>query len=412
MYVVCFVTISWSVYKTDVENIDKFYTLAGFYCDFSHISLAAMSSRILGTYCGILPQFYLFSQSNKVEISFSSDKRHQLMFISVLFQIITKSILQSNNTFHRILAVDENQVVRTSIFEGTIIIFGPHIFSYQWSFFSQPGSVLKMDTLLLCGNSNFLELLVFYGFGAYGQFSQKDTCPCDSLSISEEASACSLSKSYPTFVMTLILIAHQKIKTNKLLMKTTFVSQKGSNAPSKAILFRYQNIRRGQNDFVIDLKTNKYQVHQMQTENGEFIQFSAESKEFFKYKIHFCGIAGLYILETSINSIHFYGPYCNLTNSDFLNKDSFPFYSHSEWLQVVTYNFRPELEPLTLIVIKSIRSKCQGVANVCFAFSKRTPERWSILQCLRPVYVATLQYTAPATLSVFPQIFCLSPVMS
>ncbi len=349
------------------------FSFPGFHCELGNIRVKAMNV-LLGTYCGVLPKFYLFSQSNQIGVSFSSAKSAELMYFSTLFQIITGNILQNqDNTFKNVSIVDEN-VSRTSNFRGTIIIVGPNILVHEWTFLSLPGSVLKMNTQLHCWDDYFYEVHVLLGYGNHGKLADRHKCPCNSFSKIDGSKIClNLQKIYPTFVITMTLTSQTRTEISKLFMNAILTAQHATKIQNKEILFQNYQIKGGQNVFHIEMGIKTYQVHELQVDGGQFIQLSLESNISVKYKMHFCGIVGFFILEPSVSGLS-YGPYCNLTDSDLLNKQSYSFYSHSKSLQMVTFNFRPDLEPSIGIVLKAIKSKCQGVTNVCFAFSARTPE--------------------------------------
>ncbi len=126
----------------------------------------------------------------------------------------------------------------------------------------------------------------------------------------------------------------------------------------------------------INLHTESYKVHKLHTTDGNFLTLSIKQMSNIRYMIDLCGIVGIYILEEVHNKSLTYGPHCNKSKFDALSGDTFEFYSHTNHLTIVVYNFNSLLELIFSMKLHVHQSKCQGVANICFFFSKLTPERY------------------------------------
>ncbi len=131
----------------------------------------------------------------------------------------------------------------------------------------------------------------------------------------------------------------------------------------------------GIHPFEIQLSNKAYKIFTFLT-NNKFVKAQITQMSPIQYTFHLCGALGVYIYEEINGTSMSYEPYCNLTEFDALSGDTFSFYSHGKSLKVIAYHFNPGKEHIFTTSIKVMNSKCQGIANICFLFTRLTLIRY------------------------------------
>ncbi len=227
---------------------------------------------------------------------------------------------------------------------------------------------METKLFLSCSSELDLEIHVYLGFSSYGTLKAKTDCLSGLRSV--------IVKEHTFLLSTKILLLKNFIleKKTRLTSKVQLTFSSMSQSPNEK---RQTEIKK-QKSYIetLNLSTESYKVHKLHASDSNFLTISIKQISNIRHMINLCGIVGMYILEEVHDKALTYGPYCNMSKFDALSGDTFEFYSHTNYVTIVVYNFNPLLEPTFSMKVYVYQSKCQGVPNICFFFSKLTPERY------------------------------------
>ena len=335
---------------------------SGLQCKFNRIIVHAgpTKNRDLGTFCGTLPLFYLYSFSSKMSFSFLQKFSETSAYVAGLFQVIDRNTVQTkaqtwgNKNYFVVFKRSDT----LHFHPVNNAVESPFLKVFEWIVFTEPGSRIKAQMKLECLDKKDMEVFVRLGYSSYSNFANSYKC--------HNTSEAKYNKVFETFLLTISAFVWDKGKHFGRLIEAKFFMT------SEVPLFEYHV----NEDNEMLFSNNSYKMLGFVTNRTSFIEVQITQRSPIRYTFHLCGAFGVYIIE-KINSTRMtYGPYCNLTEFDALSGEKFSFYSHGENLQIVLYHFNPILQPDFNIRLKVFKTKCQGIVNICFLFSRLTPERY------------------------------------
>ena len=349
-------------------------------CHSSKISLHTQSTQkreLLGTYCGTLPKFYIYSHNNTIILSFTKQNTQDIVIIEGLFQVIDKNSLQTapqkwgkNNYQNAFRQIDTHfSVYPFSNFDMPIFTYGKFLDVFEWIFFAPPGNTVTTKVKINCLENVGIEVLLLHGFSYSGHLSNKYTCMTN-----EQQNHHGIQKTF-LVTMSAVVTSEAAITKRNSIIEGSFTSVKflkgKTEADIKVVEIPVHEIPHN----VLVFGNESYQVFHFFTTARSYLKLEIKQQSPIKYTLHLCATLGIYILEEIRNETFIYGPYCNLSVFDALNGNTFLFYSHEESLKIITYHFNFDLEPVFKMRLKVSKNNCQGIANVCLLFSKLTPIR-------------------------------------
>ena len=335
--------------------------------------------KTLSVICGVWPFFSLYTNQNYLEIYFQTKSKSYKFTVQGLFQIINEDQIQTDfvswqRKTHKLSMLGEP---RTFLLDprGACSICSKLYSIFEWIIFAPPGSILQIKLFLACPNKRFLEINIFLGISSYGILKSKADCLSASRSV--------IVKNYNTFLLFNKILLNKASQQEQEIRSTlannfqlTFSSVPKTFNITKPNETNLTEISK-QKSYIktLNLHDESYELYKLHTESN-FLTIKIKQLSNIRHMINLCGIVGMYILEEVHDMTLTYGPYCNTSKFDALNGDTFEFYSHTKNVTIVFYNFNPILEPTFLIKLHAHQSKCQGVANVCYLFSRLTPDRY------------------------------------
>lgn len=259
---------------------EQCFSSSGLHCVLCKMTVDAPSkshlgSSHLGSFCGILPKFVLYSKKNKMYLSFLVSEIASFIFTKGLFQVLNRDTLETKAFIWGPRNYKNASIGKVSIFNAHISHFAnlnnknlQEIIHMEWTVLSPADTILHTKIELFCTTCRTIELYVYKGFTSFGNLMQKYDCHSSSQTLGV--------KRHDTFLISHLVVVKSLILPDFIVARARIESLKISrldNQSSHGVSILKKRIIDSQ-EFCLTLSNEHYTMHQL--ESDEFFSESGD----------------------------------------------------------------------------------------------------------------------------------------